>query len=228
MLSTLPPGLERPVPPTLRHSCREADDAAARLLLVGPRLTGPGHAMIAGTRWLSASSLLDEEISRDDIALFRDRVVFVGATHSGSGDFWLTPGGVLTGVELLANTVRFAPLQTTGIASEVAYRGAALLVFFMFAMFTWLLRGIVAILASIFAVLMFAAVIVGFWDYLRVFAAIEAALLLTLQYKALEALLNLVEAWKQRGGARGGIGHAFRTLGAVCIKDHDNEAARHD
>jgi hypothetical protein len=83
--------------------------------------------------------------SRDDLGLFGGRVVLIGATHSGAGDFWLTPSGVLPGVEMLANIVRYTPLEPgTGIGAEIAYRVLGLLLFAAFVVFGWCLRGLVA------------------------------------------------------------------------------------
>ena len=58
----------------------------------------------------------------------------------------LTPSGVLPGVELLANTVRFAPLQVEneGGTSRLSYRLTALLLFVAFACLQWWLRGLAA------------------------------------------------------------------------------------
>ena len=66
--------------------------------------------------------------------------VFIGATHSGTGDVWVTPSGLLPGVELLANTVRFLPLQsTTGRHAELAYRTATILSFLVMGLIGFLL-----------------------------------------------------------------------------------------
>lgn len=202
VLPNLPPGLERPKPPPLRSSCQREGDAPGQLLLVGPRLTGPlRHAMMADARWVAASALLDRKLARDDDALFGDRVVFIGAAHSGSGDFWLTPSGVLPGVELIANTVRFAPLRvTTGPHAEMALRAVSLFAFGMFAGLIWCFRPIVAILLSAFGGLVFVAALITWWNYFRVFEAIEASLLLVVQYKTVQVMLDLIADLKTKKG----------------------------
>lgn len=204
MLADLPPGLERPKPPPLRNSCQRESDAPAQLLLVGPRLTGAlRHTMMADAQWVAASSLLDREMARDDAALFDGRIVFIGAVHSGAGDFWLTPSGVLPGVELIANTIRFAPVRaTTGPYAETALRAAALIAFAILARVVWCFRGILAIAASFAFVLVYIVILIELLNYFRVFEALEASLGLFLQYKSLDAIFDMYADW--RAGKRGG------------------------
>ncbi len=222
----LPPGMERPKPPPLRRSCQREDDAPGQLLLVGPRLTGPQrHAMMADAQWVEASALLNQDLDRDDAALFGDRVVFIGAVNSGSRDVWLTPSGVLPGVELIANTVRFAPLRvTTGPQAEMALRAAALFAFVMFAGLMWCFRVIVAILLSALGGLVFVATLVGLCDYFRVFEAVEMSLLLILQYKTVQAVFDLIADWKTNRGGRAMLTEDCRQLGADWIEGWKKES----
>ena len=126
--------LDRTTEPRAGPDCLAEDSATERRLLVGPKLTGKSANPLArDARAVSAAMLLDPEVDRDDRRLFTGRIVLIGATHSGSGDFWLTPGGVLPGVELLANTIHYAPLDADdGLGSELAFRALTVLLFGIF------------------------------------------------------------------------------------------------
>jgi CHASE2 domain-containing sensor protein len=194
-VAVLPAGLERPTPPvTVGTDCGAAaqqTDGQTRRLLVGPRLTGGvAHRPMADARVVSAATVLDAELARDDQRLFGGRVVFIGASHPSSGDFWLTPVGVISGVEMIANTVRFAPLQAE--APTRLHRAAAVVLFAAFALLGWYCRWLVALfLSAIVALACLVAMINGF-DDLRAFDVVEAAIVMMLVYKALEAVLDLV------------------------------------
>jgi CHASE2 domain-containing sensor protein len=221
LLDPLPAGLRPASPPPLAGSCRREDDPPGQLLLIGPRLTGAGTArMTADASAVSALAVLDPQLDRDDEWLFGDRVVLIGATHPASGDFWLTPSGVLPGVELLAHTVRFSTLRTPpGWRAHAAHRVTALAAFLLFVVIGLHLRGLAAALAYVFAGLMFVVLAIRLWSYYRVFEALEVALLLVVFYKFVQASLDMIEDWKaerklQPAGWRG----RFATLWAVCRK----------
>ena len=138
LLDPLPRGLRRASSPPLQDSCRRENDPPGQLLLIGPRLTGPARlGLTADAASISAATVLDQDMDRDDAWFFGNRVVLVGATHPASGDFWLTPSGVLPGVELLAHTVRLAPLRDEpGRGAGFKHR-AAVLVGFRFIRLYW-------------------------------------------------------------------------------------------
>lgn len=221
LLDPLPAGLRRASPPPLAGSCRREDDPPAQLLLIGPRLTSGGTArMTADAAAVSALAVLDPELDRDDQWLFGGRVVLIGATHPASGDFWLTPSGVLPGVELLAHTVRFSTLRThPGWRADVAHRLAALVAFLMFVVIGLRLRGLAAALAYLCGGLLFVVLAIRLWGYYRVFEALEVALLLVVFYKFVQASLDLIEDWKtQRNLQPAGWRGRFATLWEVCRK----------
>jgi len=210
----LPPGwhgLARVGPPPAPTGCAD-DPPPGESLLIGRRLTGPGHPpLMAEATLVSASALLDADVARDDAALFADRIVFIGSTYAGSGDSWVTPSGVLPGVELVANTVRFLPLQqAAGARAEFAYRATTVLSFLVLGLLFWLFRPSVAVLVLMPAFLLVVALAVGAWGYFRVFDAIAAALLLFVQCKAIEAALTLVEDWRRYGWRRTILARHFR------------------
>jgi hypothetical protein len=228
MLAGTHPDFAPQAEPAAAADCAASDDTAGQRLLIGPRLTGVAQPPMArDARTVSASLLLDPEIARDDASLFGGRVVLIGATHTGAGDFWLTPSGVLPGVEMLANIVRYTPLEPgSGFGAEIAYRALGLLLFAVFVVFGWYLRGLVAFVAAVFAALIFVAVAIGGWDYFRVFEALESAIVLTVLYTFLLALLNLVEdfKWRWQGFAPGKRrfwqpSRFGRTLRAVCVRE---------
>ncbi len=233
LLDPLPPGLHRPVAPAAHGSACQIREKTTppRRLLVGPRLTGAGQAPPRpDAQAVSALLVLDPEIARDDARLFGGRVVLIGSTHASAGDFWLTPSGVLPGVELLANTIRYAPLQETerGSRARLAYRLTALLLFVIFAYAEWRLRGLAALAVCTAGVLAIVAIALGLFGYLGVFDALEAAILLVIVYKALETGLGFIEHFKsKRQRFQPGPGGWFRTLCATCLRDHDPHPEGH-
>jgi adenylate cyclase len=222
-LADVRPAVHRVMEPSEARDCLTGS-ANERRLLVGPRLTGrSGKPLARDARTVSAALVLDPDIARDDRRLFSGRVVLIGATHSGSGDFWLTPGGVLPGVELLANTVHYAPLDPAlGAGSEIAYRALAIVLFAIFVAASWWLRGIVAFFAGVVAALLVVAIAISGWDYFRVFESLESAIWLTVLYVAVRALLDLKEdfnwRWKSFSPDRSRF---WRTLRAVCVQDDE-------
>lgn len=220
MLDTLPDSIKRPTPPPLKNSCRNNTDQPNRMLLIGPRIMGQKQSMLASkARAISATLLLDPELARNDAELFGGRIAIIGASHSGSGDFWLTPAGVLPGAELLANTVRYTPLSTpTGLLADIKFRFIVLLYFFLFAASAWWLRGLVALLASIIGALIITGVAVSLFNYYPVFEALKAAILLTILYKALQTVFNLVEEGREMHGGSPADWRAL--MKAVCLREN--------
>lgn len=209
-----------PAPAPAAEAC-EAPLEPARRLLVGPRLTGAGVPLAArDAQAISASFLLDPELARDDVQLFGGRVVLIGATHASAGDLWLTPAGVYPGVELLAHSVRFAPLQhEAGPAGAIAQRAKTLLFFALFCAAAWWLRGVVALVAAILAALLVVTLATGVFGDFTIFDALEAAILLTVAWHALRALADLAADWRElRREEPEGVRGWLRTLRAVCIR----------
>ena len=210
--------------PHTEAECKATERLFERRLLVGPRITGPSASPFArDARAVSAQMLLEPGIDRDDQRLFKDRVVLIGATHSASGDFWMTPGGVVPGVELLANTIHYAPIDPgDGPISEIAYRGLAILLFLIFVGSTWWLRGIVAFFLGLIAALVVVAIVIGGWHYFRVFESLESAIWLTVLYFALQATLDLAEDLKWRWKSfPPGKDRFLRTLRAAFLVDEE-------
>ncbi|HEX9773485.1 MAG TPA: CHASE2 domain-containing protein [Steroidobacteraceae bacterium] len=221
-LAGMQPGLAPQVEPAAAADCAARDNTAGQRLLIGPRLTGLARPPMArDARTVPASLVLDPEIARDDAGLFGGRVVLIGATHTGGGDFWLTPSGVLPGVEMLANIVRYTPLEPgTGIGAEIAYRALGLLLFAVFVVFGWYLRGLVAFFLGIAAALLIVAVAIGGWDYFRVFEALEAAIVLTVLYMFVQAVLDLIEDFRRQWkDFAPGKRRFWQTLCAVCGRE---------
>lgn len=177
---------------------------AAQRLLVGPGFGGQ-TARSADARVVSAALLLDPRIARDDAALFHRRVVVIGATHPGSGDFWLTPSGVRPGVEMVANSIRYAPVQggNPSLAQGLAYRALALFLFGIFIFFERKLRGLPATLLTVGTALVTIAIVMSIAHSLALFDALEAAIVLIVLYKALDVMgeaINEVCRTRERFG----------------------------
>ena len=221
MLEPLPHGLRRAAAPPIQNSCQPAGDPAGQLLLIGRRLTGPARSgLTADAAAVSAATILDLQIDRDDSWLFADRVVLIGATHPASGDFWLTPSGVLPGVELLAHTIRLAPLRTEHTAaSAFKLRVAVLAGFLLFAAIGLVFRGLAKMAAYVTGGLLFVAVPIWLWDYYRIFEALEIAVLLVIAWMFCQAVLDMIEDWKfERAKQRAGWRGRFATFWATCRK----------
>lgn len=208
------------VPEPAAEACASPPEPSRRLL-VGPRLAGAVAPLAArDAQSIPASFLLDAELARDDVALFGGRVVLIGATHASAGDQWLTPAGVYPGVELLAHSVRFAPLQQqAGPVAGIAQRAKALLFFALFSAAAWWLRGVVALVAALAAALLVVAVAAGGFGDFTIFDALEAGILLTVAWHALRALADLAIDWRElRREEPEGVRGWFRTLRAVCMR----------
>lgn len=219
MLDPLPHGLRRASAPPLQNSCQSASDPNGQILLIGRRLTGPARSgLTADAAAISAATILDAQIDRDDAWLFGDRVVLIGATHPASRDLWLTPSGVLPGVELLAHTVRLAPLRTEpGAGTAFRLRVAVLVAFLLFAAISLVLRGLAMMAAYVTGGLLFVAVPIWLWEYYRVFEALEIAVLLVIAWKFFQALLDMIEDWKcERAKQPAGWRGRLATFWATC------------
>lgn len=226
MLDPLPAGLARATPPPLTGSCRRSEDLRAQLLLIGPRFTGPeGRRMSSDAAGVSALAVLDPELDRDDAWLFGNRVVLIGATYPASGDFWLTPSGVVPGVEMVGHTVRFASLRSSpGWRADLAFRVAALAGFVLIGLISIWLVGLAAAVALIAGTLLFVAVPIWLWNYYRVFEALEVAVLLFVFYKFVQIIFDTFEDWGVRRelyprGWRGWL----RTAWSVCHRSGSGE-----
>lgn len=178
--------LPRPDALTLRRPCRAGLGASrSHIIIYDEGLSGrPGAAIARSLSRVSAWQVIDPKIRRDDQALFSGRAVLVGGTRSGSGDLWRTPVGMLSGVELMANTVRFAPGQIRESGYATLY---SLVLFLVFCALRLLLRPFIAIAvgAGICAAALF------FAGPYAVLDAIENAILLFVELSILEECIHL-------------------------------------
>lgn len=123
-----------------------ASDAPGHTVIYDEALLRTGVAPSRNVSKISAWQLLDPRIQRDDQALFAGKAVVIGGTRNGTADLWRTPVGMLYGVELIANTVRFAPGQLRDSGYAALY---TLLFFVLFCGLKHFLRPIVALVAGI-------------------------------------------------------------------------------
>ena len=209
--------------PSATPDCADGDAAAttAQRLLVGPGF-GAHAAPRADARVVSAALLLDPEVARDDAALFGRRVVVIGATHPGSGDFWLTPGGVRPGVEMVANAIRYAPVQehSQSLAQKLSYRALALFLFGTFVLLDRKLRGILATVLTVGIALATIAIVMSVTQSLAVFDALEAAILLIVAYKALDLIGEAISEVRRTHDRHGPGWRGWRkTAVALCRRE---------
>lgn len=209
--------------PSASPDCAADDESApaAQRLLVGPGL-GQDAVPKPDARVVSAALVLDRDIARNDAALFGGRVVVIGATHPGSGDFWLTPSGVRPGVEMVANAVRYLPVQggSQSLAQQFGYRVLALLLFATFVLFERRLRGVAASVLTVGIALLAIAVVMTLTDSLAVFDALEAAIVLIVLYKALDVVgeaIGEVRTTRERCGP--GVAGWKKTVLALCRRE---------
>jgi CHASE2 domain-containing sensor protein len=137
----------RPAPILADGDCPSgAGKAPGHTVIYDEALMGTGMALSRNISKISAWKLLDPGVQRDDQALFAGKVVVIGGTRNGATDLWRTPVGMLYGVELIANTIRFAP----GQLRDSSYALADTLGFFvLFCVLKHFLRPIVALAAGI-------------------------------------------------------------------------------
>jgi CHASE2 domain-containing sensor protein len=213
------PAESQPAPAAASGDCREEAPGAADRLLIGPRLSGDAAAPSTGAMSISAGLLLEPGLQVDTGQLFTGRTVLLGATHPAARDYWLTTGGVLPGVELIANTVRYLDVQGPASRNGWARRAVALVFFAFFAVATWRLRGLPKLVVLIAGTLLLVAVAITAFHFYAVFDALEAAIVLTVLYKAAVELCNVIEDarhhWREN---RGRSRRLLRTLKAVSTR----------
>jgi CHASE2 domain-containing sensor protein len=178
--------LPRPQALTLSEPCHPGLGASrSHIIIYDEALSGrPDAAIARNLSRVSAWQVLDPKIKRDDQALFFGRAVLVGGTRTGSADLWRTPVGMLPGIELMANTVRFAPGQLRESGHATFY---SLVLFLVFCALRLLLRPIVAIAAAT-AMCTTALLIAGPYAVLD---AIENAILLFVELSLVEECIHL-------------------------------------
>jgi len=92
-----------------------------------------------------------------------------------------------------------------------------LVAFLLFAAIGLVLRGLAMMAAYVTGGLLFVAVPIWFWEYYRVFEALEIAVLLVIVWKFCQALLDMIEDWKcERAKQVAGWRGRFATFWATC------------
>ena len=233
-VETLPANVSRPVVPLLpSRGCdtTERKEVGQRRLLFGPRLAGsasvsfPDHVPVVPARLVERSPhQLDLE------GLFHNRVVLIGATHSAAGDRWLTPVGLLPGVELLANQVRFWPFQQLppSVWQRLGDRGLTLLLFGLFVLLDRKFRAVVALLLSVLCSMIIVVLTIRISSHYRVLDAVESAIFLMLAYKLLMVSFNFVaEVNVRRRDFPSGWQGTLMTIRTLFMKDDPREVTDH-
>src|SRR5207248_3092773 len=125
---------ERPTIDGLRRECTLECGFSAPRALIRSQASGWRGSVSPASRIgrLPAWALTDPDHARDDERLFRGRVAVIGNTHRAATDRWRTPEGIQPGVELLADTIRFAPRQLATSQGTRDVVPDALLLFFCF------------------------------------------------------------------------------------------------
>jgi hypothetical protein len=145
----------------LPRECTAQGGFSAPRALMRSQAAGARGAVSPASRIgrLPAWTLTEPDYARDDDRLFRGRVAVIGNTHRAATDRWRTPEGIQPGVELLADTIRFAPRQLA-TAQGKRFLAVPLLLFFLCfiqALLRPFLAGIVTIATSV----------IYAWIYLR-------------------------------------------------------------
>lgn len=171
-----------------RNYARRQLTGSGTTTLIGP----PGNSLIA----VPARLLLDSDAQLDDESLFRNRVVFIGASHAASRDWHRTVYGDLPGVEIWAQQVHLAPLQNlradgyrAGFRLAVSALFALLVVIDLFVMrpktLTWVVALLIAALCG-----------VKLLRYVATYEAIGTAVMLMVALTGLRSVFNTIEDWR--------------------------------
>jgi CHASE2 domain-containing sensor protein len=212
-------GIAQTMPPALSGDCRDDVPDFANRLLIGPRLSGDAMVPSRDAQSVSARMLLNPELEIDSEQLFGARTVLIGATHPAARDYWLTPSGVLPGVEVIANTIRFLDLQDAGKRSRGWQRFATLVFYVFFAVSMWRLRGLPKLFVLVAGTLALVAVAIGAFGFYGVFDALEAAIVLAVLYKAAIELGTMIEDVREHWHTSRGKPHRLlQTLKAVSTR----------
>jgi CHASE2 domain-containing sensor protein len=184
----------RPSAPSLREPCVSGIGRSPRHIIIYDEALSGTHvaAMSRNLSRVSAWQLLDERLKRDDHALFSDRVVLIGGTRSGAMDLWRTPVGTLPGVELMANTIRFAPGQLRESGHALLY---SLAFFGIFCVLKDLLRPIVAIAVGV----ALCATVIYFAGPYVTLDGIQSAIILFVELTLVEECIRLWMDMRQFG-----------------------------
>ncbi len=198
------PALPTLPPPNLTGNC-SAEPAAASPRILFKRLpnreplTGSGNVQSSDRlAVVPARLVVNDDIARDDAALFGGRVVFVGASHLASRDFHRTTHGDLPGVEILAQQVHLAPLANlTSVGSGLGIKiGVGLLFSLLVAIEVFLKRG--QALLQVLVLVVAGWVGVGILRSLVTYEVIANAVVLMIALVGLRAVFELVEDSRHR------------------------------
>ena len=196
--------------PQAGEPCDTVDSGrASHVIMFGDRLVGPtARFSTPSVMRVSAWQLTDRRVQREDDALFQGRVVIVGGTHERTHDSWRTPVGVMPGVELVANTVRFGAGQLRHDAEPVNRAGLSRASLFAMALFVvyigvaFFLRPVLAVMVTLAATSLALHISLSRFGFYPVLDAVETGLLLLVQFGIFEAGSGLVrELRDQRGRA---------------------------
>ncbi len=201
-----------------------AQTSPQHLVILGGPITGQAQLNTSGPRVLPARHLLDSDraVERGGYFSVEGRVVIIGATHAASGDIWRTPIGLMPGMELIAHTLRFAPVQIERQLQNPDRRDYSkpitLVAFWMLALLGFVLRpSVVVILAG---VLSFVAIFVatGVFGRFDVFESLALSLWIFIEFAV---VLAFWELFREIGVYR--KWRALRVLLAKRIRSADPE-----
>lgn len=184
-------------PPRSGQCSFAAQTSPQHLVILGEPIIGQTQLNTRGPRVLPARHLLDaeREMERGGYFSVEGRVAIIGATHAASGDIWRTPIGLMPGMELIAHTLRFAPVQIERQLENPAARDYSkpitLVAFWLLAVFAFALRpSLVVILAG---VLSFVAIFVatGMFGRFDVFESLALSLWIFVEFAVALAFWDL-------------------------------------
>ncbi|HYS04440.1 MAG TPA: CHASE2 domain-containing protein [Candidatus Dormibacteraeota bacterium] len=189
MLPQTPGAAQRPRLLAHRGDCGlETQSSPEHLVVLGPRIIGQARVISdTGTpRVIPARQILNSSYAVEGGGYFalEGQVVIIGASHSGSGDYWRTALGYLPGMELLAHTARFAPiLLTQAETGEWVHRLFVFLVFWGFVLLFHTFRSFWAFLLALLTIVGWILIMVGGYGRYEVFGSIESAIWLFVMYE---------------------------------------------
>lgn len=145
-----------------------------------------------------AWQILDREIQRDDTRLLFDRVIVIGNSHRYAGDMWRAPVGEIAGVELIAQTMRFAAEQMDENDASVKHYAVGL--FAVYCIVGFILRPLVASILDFIITWVVVWVAVGTIGFISIADSVERALLLSLAFLGMLELVKLARDFRAGPG----------------------------
>lgn len=190
-------GTRPELPSRAGHCSLDEQSGQEHIVMLGSRVVGPqsDRSDASAPRRIAARLLLNPEVRVDEEGYYRlsDRVAIIGASHSGSRDQWRTSVGYMSGMELIAHTLRFSATQLDTELNP-RYRTTLLSIsaFFILVTIYFFLRPLLATLVAVGTIVALATGGASIFMWLDIFESLEIAIWLFIGFELTLALTLLV------------------------------------